>query len=191
MRLVLCFSFVFLLVGCGDDPQAPEAIEPLTILIEGALGDSLFGNLPADSFPFPKLKSGTFSGWFSYFLEATPVDSFGSYLEYPFLDLSINIIDSTGVTIYMITSAPNRLRISADSTDKVGLLFGPSVGFPEVPGDLRIILGGVFAGGPPSLQELQAATLSRSILETDGQDAFTFWDLLVETVVFSTTTSSH
>lgn len=151
----------------------------------GGIGE-LFGNLPAAAYPFPKLFGGTFEGMFSYNPSLPPINVNSTNKEYRLQDVSIDIVDNTGVTINTITNMlpENNVMKLRQTGDIFSLVFGFSAELPFATEDLRLEFSGNFTVEPtgPTISEINAATFKpypsgNSFLETDNDKSFESWDL--------------
>lgn len=159
---------------------------PIIFGITGEFDDSTTTFIPGCScgfdgtdstYPFPELRSGSFSGSFSFNTEATPTHiQTGDYYDIGFLSESIDFFDSTGSYFSSITAIGNNFIRILD--DKFVLFFGFSAGFIEDTQDLRIRFD-LASLGTPSVSDLESSSLNWGFLETDGTGSPNFWGLPV------------
>lgn len=162
----------------GFTIQEVYAEDIVVVNVSGTFGaeEDLFGNLPAETYPFPELFGGSFVGSFSYDADAIPD---GFTIDYQ--SVNVNIFGNDGTLIHTIDNGPNQFKVfDGFAIAAMGESGGPdAINMPE---DLRLWFDGPFVSGvSPTAENMASSTpnAGNSFIEVDGEEAFTFWDLPV------------
>jgi hypothetical protein len=176
----LCASVA--LSSCGSEkPTQPTS--DITFVIAGAFSDTLNpekGNLDPQDYPYPNLLGGTFFGTFSYSPVADVLETLPTWKSFQLSEVNIELRDRTGSVVFVIERSDNGMRILNDGSGAY-LFFGQSSGTRLIPSDLRIYLNGHFSPNqPPNPDSLQVGNMFEGLMEVDGAENWTFWDVDVK-----------
>jgi hypothetical protein len=176
---------------------------------------SIYGDLPDSTYPFPKMRGGSFDGTFVYDSWAHLEEPFEQ--GFPYVSANINIFDNTGALTNTVTSTPNEfgyIPTFGASSNSLGMLFGQNSSTAGTSDDFRLVFKGNFtreipraplidAYGnptnlskgwgdhtvwvvPPSPIEMVASSFDYGLLETMGNN-YRSWVLPVDSAELTLT----